>query len=216
MLAPYSAGSAKGIVLAPHSTKPNNMKKLTLCMAAFALAGSMMAQDNRFSAGLEIGLPMGDFGEVSSLGIGGTLGFEAPVADQIGLIAQAGYISFMGKEYETVTVVNGVVTTESVKADASGIIPVQVGGKYYFSDNQEGAYLGALFGVHMQSVEEVTGINVTTGTFETEKSLKSNFSFAPLLGYIVGENIDLGVRYQIISAEGGSSSYLGLRAAYMF
>jgi hypothetical protein len=112
-----------------------------------------------------------------------------------------------------------------VKSDAVGIIPVQVGAKYYFTDNQEGAYLGALLGIHMQSVDEVTGINLTTGEVTTESKLNTNFSVAPLLGFVVGENIDLGLRYQLIMAKGVDSvgeettvtnSYLGLRAAFMF
>lgn len=197
------------------------MKKIFLSATMIALVGSAMAQDNRASVGLELGLPMGDFGDVSSIGIGGSLGFELPVADKIGLVAQAGYISFMGKDYTSTTVVNGVVSSTTVKSDATGMIPVQVGGKYYFTDNQEGFYLGALLGVHMQSVKEITSINLTTGAVETESKLHTNFSYAPMLGYIVGENIDLALRYQLISAKDAAdntvtSSYLGLRAAYMF
>ena len=192
-----------------------------MTIAAVAFAGGLMAQENRVSVGLEVGLPMGDFADVSSIGIGGTLGLELPIADKIGLVAQAGYISFMGKEYETTSVVNGVVSISTVKSDAAGMIPIQAGLKYYFSDNQEGAYLGALVGVHMQSVKEVTSINLTTGVVETESKLHTNFSFAPMLGFILGENIDLGLRYQMISAKDAAdktvtSSYLGLRAAYMF
>ncbi len=197
------------------------MKKILITFAAAVFAGGLIAQENRASVGLEFGLPMGDFGDVSAFGIGGTLGYEIPVSDNLGLIAQLGYISFLGKEYEVPAVVNGVLTTETVRADAAGLIPLQVGGKYYFTDNQEGAYLGALVGLHMQSVEEVTGIDLTTGAITTEKKFKSNLSLAPMLGFVLGENIDLALRYQMIFGKDAldetvTTSYIGVRAAYMF
>ncbi len=176
-----------------------------------------MAQENRFSAGLELGLPMGDFGDVYGIGFGATLGFELPVGDNLGFMAQAGYISFTGKDMS--------VGPVSVKADAAGMIPVQVGLKYYFTDNQEGFYAGLLTGLHMQSVKEVSVVG--TSVEETSK-MKSNFGVAPLVGYIIGENIDISLRYQMIFAKGAkatstgveettvTNSYLGLRLAYMF
>lgn len=194
------------------------MKKFTLAVAAIAMAGSMMAQENRFSAGLELGLPMGDFGDVYGIGFGATLGFELPVGDNLGFMAQAGYISFSGKDLSV-----GPVT---VKADAAGMIPVQVGLKYYFTDNQEGFYAGLLTGLHMQSVK--TASVSSSGSVEEKSEMKSNFGVAPLVGYIVGENIDLSLRYQMIFAKGSevtatgveektvTNSYLGLRVAYMF
>lgn len=193
------------------------MKKITLGLAAFAIAGGLMAQENRFSAGLELGLPMGDFGDVYGIGFGATLGFELPVGDNLGFMAQAGYISFTGKDMS--------VGPVSVKADAAGMIPVQVGLKYYFTDNQEGFYAGLLTGLHMQSVKEVSVVG--TSVEETSK-MKSNFGVAPLVGYIIGENIDISLRYQMIFAKGAkatstgveettvTNSYLGLRLAYMF
>lgn len=186
------------------------MKKTLLSLAAVALTGGLMAQESRFSAGLELGLPMGDFGDFVGLGIGGSLGYEIPVGDNLGVMAQAGYISFSGKDYDL-----GIVTVEGPSIAA---IPLQIGAKYYFSDNQEGAYLGALTGVHLLSSEGSDGV--------------TNFGIAPLLGFMVTENIDIAVRYQMLfdkqetvevvgttittSEENVTNSYIGIRAAYMF
>ncbi len=184
-----------------------------------------MAQESRFSAGLELGLPMGDFGEFYGIGFGVTLGYEIPVGDNLGFMAQAGYITFSGKDYETSVTVGGTTVTSSVEVDNAGMIPVQVGLKYYFSDNQEGFYAGLLTGLHMQSVKEV---EVTTSGVEEKTTMKSNFGIAPLVGYMLTENIDLALRYQMIFAKGTevtstgveettvTNSYIGLRAAYMF
>ncbi|MBK8581031.1 MAG: hypothetical protein LKM36_08535 [Flavobacteriales bacterium] len=188
-----------------------------------------MAQENRFSLGAEVAFPMGDFGDAAGIGLGGTLGFELPVSDNLGLIAQAGYMSFAGKEF-TVSVGGFSATT---KTDATGIIPIQVGAKYYFTDNQEGFYAGLLTGVHMTSVKvpEYDAAGMQSGT---KNETNSNFSLAPLVGFIIGENIDIAVRYQMIFAKQETvsfnpttfavvtesktvtNSYLGLRIAYMF
>lgn len=176
-----------------------------------------MAQENRFSLGVELALPMGDFGDAHGFGIGGTAGFELPVGDHLGLMAQVGYISFTGKDIDM-----GLGGT--VKGDASGSIPIQVGAKFYFTDNQEGFYAGLLTGIHMSTTE----VSDLSGGTKTETN--SNFSLAPLVGIIVGENIDIALRYQLIFAKSETvntvtfatesttetNGYLGVRAAYMF
>ncbi|MEZ4807500.1 MAG: outer membrane beta-barrel protein [Flavobacteriales bacterium] len=203
--------------------------RMILAVAAFAGCGMAMAQESRFSAGLELGMPMGDFGDAYGIGFGATLGYEIPVGDNLGFMAQAGYITFSGKDLETSVTVGGTTVTSSVKVDNAGMIPVQVGLKYYFSDNQEGLYAGLLTGLHMQSVKEV---EVTTSGIDEKNTLKSNFGVAPLIGFMVTENIDLALRYQMIFSkqetavvtgttvtteeETVTNSYIGLRAAYMF
>jgi Outer membrane protein beta-barrel domain len=187
------------------------MKKVLLSLAAVAVAGGLMAQENRASLGLEVALPMGTFGTGSGIGFGGSAGYEIPVGDNLGALAQVGFLSFSGKDQSVLGV--------TVKGASTTMIPIQIGGKYYLTDNQEGFYLGALLGVHMVSstipATSTTYFGVTVTTPEV-KANSTGFSFAPMVGYMVSENIDLGVRYQIVSASGGSSSYLGLRAAYMF
>ncbi len=188
-----------------------------LIFAGLALIGAtaVSAQENRFSAGLELALPMGDFGDAVGFGFGATVGFELPVGDNLGLIAQAGYITFSAKDIEVDLGPFGTATVEGV---AVGAIPIQVGAKYYFSDNQEGAYLGALTGVHLLSSEGSDG--------------STSFGIAPLFGYIIGENIDISLRYQLLfdkqetvaisgtsittEEETVTNSYIGVRAAYMF
>lgn len=150
------------------------MKKIVLSFAAMALAGGMMAQENRFSGNLELGLPMGDFGDASGIGFGVTLGYELPVGDNLGIIAQAGWMTFAAKD---ITVDLGAFGSTTVEGVALTAIPIQVGAKYYFTDNQEGFYAGALTGIHLFSAK---GSDGTT-----------DFGVAPLVGYVVGENIDI-------------------------
>lgn len=191
----------------------DNMKKLGVFVAACVIAGGLSAQDNRASVGLEVALPMGDWADFVGVGFGATLGYEIPMGDNIGLIANAGFISFAGKDLE----VNTGLGTVTVEGKSSSAIPIQVGGKYYFTDQQEGAYLGLLTGMHL---------------FSSDGNSDSNFGVAPLLGFMVTENIDVAVRYQMLFAkqetvvvtgtsvtteeETVTNSYLGLRLAYNF
>ena len=163
----------------------NNMKKIALIVLMSLAYISSQAQ-GRFSGGLELGLPVGDFSDLYSLEIGASLRYEYPMADKISIMGTAGYQSFLSK-------IEGV--------DASTVIPIQVGAKYYFSEAWNGFYGSAEL-----------GLNIFTGGDESE----SKFGYAPGIGYCVTENIDLGIRYQMIPFDGGISlDYHGRRAAYV-
>ena len=193
--------------------------RLTMVAALIGASTISYAQDSRFSIGVELGLPMGDFGDYSGFGIGGSLRYEIPVGDAMGFTATAGYISFGGKD---VTVMGVTAKTES-----TGMIPIQLGLKYYFQDQQEGFYGHVMVGVHMFSVDETTVDPVTFQT-TTESKMKTKFSFAPEVGYHLA-NLDFGLRYQFFSMETvdfdpvtyevteGTTmyNYLGIRAAYV-
>lgn len=97
------------------------------------------AQSGRFSGGLELGLPVGDYADFNSLGIGVSARYEYSVEDKISIMATAGFQSFSAKEFG------------GLKPDATTIIPVQIGGKYYFNEAWNGFYAGAELGLHMIS-----------------------------------------------------------------
>jgi hypothetical protein len=202
-----------------------NMKYLLAGIALIGATTMATAQENRFSAGLELGLPVGDWSDFVGIGLGVSLGFELPVGDNLGLIAQAGYMSFAGKDVEILGV--------TFEGKSQGIIPIQVGAKYYFSDNQEGLYAGLLTGLHMTSVKVTeTNVNLATGAVTTSEKTEtnSNFGLAPMIGMFITENIDIALRYQMIFAKESdidpatfavtektvTNSYIGVRAAYTF
>jgi hypothetical protein len=178
---------------------------LLLCVAFITCGAAVVAQDTRLSIGLEAAMPVGDMGDAYTFGIGGTLGFELPVGP-VGVLAQAGFISFSG---ESTTLGTATFTVPNLQ-----VIPVQVGGKYYFISNQLGPYLGALLGVHMTNCD---GCEAST-----------NLSYAPMAGFMITEKLDIGLRYQFMTAEESitvagvtntqsiTNSYIGLRAAIGF
>lgn len=185
-----------------------------MSMAALAFAGGMMAQDNQLSFGLDLALPMGDFGDVASLGIGPNVGFEVPVGDNLGVTIQVGY---------------DILTPNSDVKDfvkSMSMIPAQVGLKYYFMDQQEGFYGHGQLGIHsMSSTSEeytipgVPGFSTAT-TVPSETSSSTNFSWAIGAGYQM-EKLDIGLRFNSISPDSdapdgtNSSTYIGLRVAYL-
>ena len=183
-----------------------------LVLAVVTKTNAKGGDNGRLSVGAELGLPMGTFGDVYSIGIGGSLRYEMPMGDNLGLMATAGFMSFSGKDI--------TVGTVTVKGASQTMIPIQIGAKYYFTEQQSGFYGSAELGVHMASYTikgydavVFNGVTIVPAKADETKT-DTNFSFAPGIGYAL-DNVDIGLRYQIISATGGSSSYLGVRVAYV-
>lgn len=184
------------------------MKKLILSGVALVMAGGMMAQSNQLSFGLDLALPMGDFGDAYTLGIGPAVGFELPVGDNLGITAQLSYQILM------------VDSDLSDFIKSASMMPIQVGLKYYFSEQQAGLYGHAQVGVHSSSV---TTEDIDLGPFgkiEGTTNSSSNFSWAIGAGYQL-EKLDIGLRYNSISPDSdapdgtSSSTYIGLRVGYI-
>ena len=170
----------------------------------------------QFSAGLDVALPLGDFSEASSFGFGASVAYDFPLSDQMSVGGQAGYTLFPAK------------TPDGAPDDYSASyanIPILGNFKYYFADNTNGFYGMASVGISIfsskieytyESFEFVNGNFVTTEeTFKADNS-GSYLTFAPGIGMILNEKIDLSARYMFISSEGSSTSYMNVRAAYVF
>src|ERR1700761_3545357 len=81
---------------------------------------------NKFSIGVEAGLPVGNISNSYGFVIGGSLKYDLALSQQAAFTVSAGYSSFMGKTYT----VSGI----SFKPAAAGFIPLKAGLKYYFDD----------------------------------------------------------------------------------
>ena len=166
-------------------------------MAIAAVAFTANAQEKsgsdkplKFSVGVEAGLPLGDLKEGSSFGIGGSAMGEYSAAESLGLTLSAGYLTFSGK------------TVESVKGPSLNLIPVLVGAKYHFNEK---IYGHAQLGMTFASVK-----------FEGVSASTSAFTYAPTIGFTPSENIDIALKYQAYTKNSTSTSFLGLRVAYVF
>ena len=165
----------------------------------------------KFSAGLELGYALEtNFGLMYGVSAGG----EYELNDNAGITGQVGFIL-------------NSVDNDFFDKYSLNMLPIQFGYKYYFDSNTSGAYLHGQLGVHvlMSSVEYTyTTYDYDPVTFQliekeekiSESDSQTNLSFAIGGGYMVSENIDLGLRYCNIMADGPDFSYLAIRAAYNF
>ncbi len=173
------------------------MKKLlsiSLLIATFYGAKAQEQQqqgDFHFGVGLNLGLPIGTFHNVSSFGVGGRVMGEYNFTDQITGVLTAGYTSFFGK---TVTVSDGLGGTESFKYPSLGLIPVVVGPRFYPVDQ---FFVGAQAGIGF-----LTGGGSST----------SGFDYFPQIGYNADQfQVILG--YNGVSANGQTYGNLSLTAS---
>jgi hypothetical protein len=187
------------------------MKKLIYCLTMMAgllfAAGQVNAQESFGSAGLEIAIPIGDFSDSGvNFGIGGSGTYEIGLSENFAVLAHAGVIFYATDDFEIPTFdpISMTFGTETVDYSVTQI-PLQVGGRYYLSEQKDGLYLAALLGFHITSL-----------SIGDEDDSSTDFSFAPEAGYFVTENISVGLRYQIVSGEDANLDYLGIRAAYNF
>jgi len=126
---------------------------------------------SQFSAGLNLGIPSGNWSSYWGAGFGVDVRYEAPIQDKLNWTASAGFLSFAGKSYQG-------STASSITA-----IPVVGGVKYYFQKSNAGFY-GALD----------VGLFFWSGSGNSE----NRFVFAPGVGYRL-EKFDFSFRYNAMS-----------------
>jgi hypothetical protein len=170
------------------------MKKLVL-VATFVVAGfigayAQPAEGFTFGAGVRLGLPIGDFGDYSSFGVGGELQGEFGFSDMVSGVVTTGYTSFFGKDYE----IPGLGTIEG---ESTGYIPILVGARVYPSTN---FFIGAQI-----------GYGLLTGGGDSEGA----FNYQPQIGYNT-EKFQLALNYNSLSKDGSSVSHIGLTGIFKF
>ncbi|MCX2451334.1 outer membrane beta-barrel protein [Pedobacter sp. PLR] len=173
------------------------MKKLFLLTAIagiFAFSNAKAQKDPamngpKLGIGAEFAFPMGNYGDFYKMGYGGSLTYQHPVAPNLNLTANAGYLSFKTKE------ILGFSGT-------SGYIPVKVGARYFLAEN---FYLNGEVGAAFAT--------------EDGDKTRFAYSPGAGVEFPVADkaSIDLGVRYEAWSKEFGlTPSFIGVRAAFNF
>ena len=167
------------------------MKKVILSLAIMAIAFSANAQKKskqedankvKFSVGADLGIPVGDLSPFASFAYGGDLQLDYATSPTFALTLSAGYLGFSGKSGYSIT---------------GGLIPILIGGKYWFSPKVYGS----------------TQLGVS---LSTSSGGGSAFTYAPGVGFKVGESLDILAKYQSASKNSSDNSYVGVRVAYTF
>ncbi len=169
------------------------MKKVILSaiLVSSLVFGANAQKDGelKFNAGLELGVPVGLASDLVGIGFGASFQGNYGLSDNLFATGSIGYMTFGGK-----TVTSG---GSSFSSSAFGFVPVKVGIKFMASEQ---VYIQPELGV---------AIGTSTGS-------GTNFEFAIGGGYMLSENLSAGIRYESISATGGSFNFLGGRFAYHF
>ena len=181
------------------SVKISDMfKSIALGVTASLFSLSSMAQ---FSAGADFALPNWDG---ASVGYGVSAGYELDAGDNLGVTGQAGYL---------------IMGVDDAFFSNYAMIPIQLGAKYYLDEKSKGLYGHAQAGIHAISVTTpeivIPGFGLIDDIVIPETTTSdSNVSFAVGAGYGVNESFDVSVRYNVITYDGGSNNYIGVRAGY--
>jgi hypothetical protein len=181
------------------------MKKLFAVLVVIVLVASVASAQavwgqGKMSAGVgvELGLPMGSWGDAVGIGIGGFGLFQYGINEDILATGQVGYTSWSKK--------NDVSSGSS--------LAILVGGKYNLSKQVTPGFYGALqVGIYSVTSKVETPVVTTIfgnfgGSFE---ATESRFVFVPGVGYQFGP-IDASVKY-VLSGDVGN---LALNVAYIF
>jgi len=190
------------------------MKKVLLAIVVLTLVFTVSnlspaAGKLSLSVGADVLLPMGTFGDLVSTGFGGSVRGQYDFTPLASGGLTIGYYTWSGKDIE------------GFKANFKGV-PVRVFGKYYFMPEGEKVrvYGMAELGLFFGSVD-VPGVQTAFGTIGGGSASETDFNYAPELGAEFalgggGTKIDVSLRYDGISATGGSDGSIGARVGVNF
>lgn len=180
------------------------MKKILVTIVAlFLFVGISQAQNKMYgNVGVNVALPMGNFGDFAGTGFGGTAQFEMQFTPQLLGTASAGYIAWGGKDF-------------GVFSYSYSAIPIMVGAKYYFMPSG-GFYGHGQLGLYLFSVDIKAPASTSQFINISGSSSSSEFAFSFGAGYELPLSpklmLDLSGAYIVISDLG----HVGIRAGVKF
>ncbi len=174
------------------------MKKIILSAIAVCAFGFMSAQESTMKIGANLGMPMGDVKDMTSLVIGADFAYMWPISDEFQVGATIGYLSFMGKEHDSKEDDDmGIpIGTVKVKQDFS-FLPIAATAQYAINEN---FFLGADLGYALALAPSGSD---------------AGMYYQPKVGYQI-ESFEVYVGYKGISRSGASANALSLGVFYKF
>jgi len=161
---------------------------LFLFANAYAQSSAQVAEP-RLGIGLDIGLPIGDFGDFANYGVGGSILYQHPVSTSLNITGNVGYIKFNGKQ-----------TIGTLKYMQS-FIPIKVGARYFLTQNIYGT---AEVGSSIATTSGSGASFIYTPGLGVEIPVSNTGS------------LDIGARYESWTKNTGTTSFIGIRAGYNF
>ena len=150
------------------------------CTLAFATSGLAQKGNNQVGIAVDLGLPIGSFGDAYKLGIGGQLRGLYGVGKAGQATLTTGYTSFKGK--------GSLYGNQKFS-----ILPILLGYRQHFT---------ALY------VEPQLGVSTLTTKVPNFKYSETKFTYVVGVGYTMN-GVDIGVRYQSAAELGQFAFHLG-------
>lgn len=154
---------------------------------------------SNISIASEIGLPSGNFANLSNIGLGASLKLDIPVAEKLAITVNGGFMNFFGRHNQLFNV-----------ADLT-YIPLKGGVKYFFS---EGFYAEGQFGTAFPLNDGQKTVIAWSPGFGNFFKLRNN------------NRLDLGIRYEGWSGKNDAAlaslrtnntrGFAALRFGYLF
>jgi len=174
------------------------MKKLVLLTSIVTLALLSNAQrgHNQIGVALEVGMPMGDFGDAAKTGFGGLIRGAYGIGTAGHVTLTTGYLSFRSKSD----------VEEALGADkiSYSIVPVLVGYRHNFS----GLYIEPQIGYGSY------GAKIKGGLADGSDS-EGAFTWGGGVGFEKNA-FEIGARIQAASKDGSTTSMIGFHIGYNF
>jgi hypothetical protein len=184
-------------------------------LAASAQSTNATAGSITIGVGAEAAIPMGDFSNATSFGIGGLALGSYDIDENLAVNLKAGYLHFSGKDQ---TVPGGGTASTSY-----GIIPILIGAKYFFTpamnETSMRPYGAADVGLFVRSytAPSYTVGNIIYGGGSTSST---DFGVSPILGarFKAGDSMDVDVHanYTAVFTSGSTISWVGVGLGLVF
>jgi hypothetical protein len=148
------------------SWQMSSLRFVCVSLAVLALPSAAFAQDaarpKTLGVDAAVVLPLGDYGEVATLGVGALVRFELPLQPQLAITARAGALYHIMDEDA---------------GDASFLlVPIYGGARYSLGAGGEGLYLAGEIGLTWGRVSVDTGFGTASDT-DTELGLTLGAGF---------------------------------------
>ncbi|MGB5982660.1 MAG: outer membrane beta-barrel protein [Nonlabens sp.] len=165
------------------------MKKILLT-AVIALCGLGLAnaQEGSIYAGLNVGLPIGDFGDSHTFGIGVEAGYLYPVSESLMVGGNVGFMSFSGDEVD-------LGPLGSVEIDAINYVPIAATAIYSFGDSGFGVGADVGYALALDDVADGGLMYEPKAVFNTE-TLMFSLGYQTVADVVDLSSIQLGAAYK--------------------
>lgn len=173
------------------------MKKIILSAIAVSVFGFVNAQEPIMKIGVNLGMPMGDVKDFTSLVIGADLAYLWPISEDLHVGATVGYLTFIAKEYDMPGGIPGIPQGGKIKPDDTAFLPIAATAQYSINEN---FFLGADLGYALAMAPS---------------GADSGMYYQPKAGYQT-EKFEIYLGYKGVSRSGASANALSLGFNYKF